>query len=65
VDLLSTFLLIPFALDFGLWRANADPRRRPWRATSTAALVSGLASGFTRVASVSMGQDGAEIAAAA
>ena len=50
-NLLSSFLLIPFAL--GLWRWPRDTRAR-WLTASLGAVVFGLALGFTRAAWVSM-----------
>jgi hypothetical protein len=54
-NLLSTFLLIPFALGLWLWRPEAVTGQRRWRMMAPlAALVLGLAFGFTRAAWLAM-----------
>jgi hypothetical protein len=53
-NLLSSFLLIPFALGLWLWRPDAEVRASPWRTASVAAVVFGLVFGCTRAAWLSM-----------
>jgi hypothetical protein len=55
-NLLSSFLLIPFALGLWLWGAETDTRWTRWQAMAPlAAVILGLAFGFTRAAWLSMG----------
>lgn len=53
-NLLSSFLLVPFALELWLWRPDATPRPSAWHPAAMAALVFGLAFGFTRAAWLAM-----------
>jgi O-Antigen ligase len=54
-NLLSSFLLVPFALALWRWRPD-DEGRQSWpRSAALAALVLGLVFGFTRAAWLSMG----------
>jgi O-antigen ligase len=53
-NLFSSFLLIPFALALWPGQPSAGSRATPWRTLSMAALVFGLAFGFTRAVWLSM-----------
>lgn len=53
-NLLSSFLLVPFTVGLWLWRPTGSPRPRAWLPASMAALVFGLAFGFTRAAWLAM-----------
>jgi hypothetical protein len=54
-NLLSSFLLVPFALSLWLWRSSPDAVSSPRRVfASLAAVVFGLVFGFTRAAWLSM-----------
>jgi O-antigen ligase len=55
-NLLSSFLLVPFALGLWLWRRESDAGPGPWRLLAPlAALVLGLSFGFTRAAWLATG----------